>query len=88
MHYVREPHSTTICVHFYTAQCNLVRRAHVVYDCHVLIALLLAGAGAPTATARTVTQDLAVAHHYRKTDICRGEWRVIPDRIIEPTASS
>lgn len=50
---------------------------------HSIIALLVAVAVAPaTATARTITQDLAVAHHYWQTDICRGAWQVIPDTSV------
>jgi hypothetical protein len=50
---------------------------------YLLVVLLLAVAVAPaTATARTITQDLAVAHRYWQTDICRGEWRVIPDASL------
>lgn len=48
-----------------------------------LIMALAAAAIAPVAApARSIAQDLDVAQRYWQTDICRGQWKVIPDATL------
>lgn len=49
---------------------------------YLLAALFLTVIAAPAAEARTIQQDLDVAHRYWKTDVCRGEWKIIADATL------
>ena len=45
----------------------------------IILALLAFPADA---AARTIQQDLNVAHRYWKTEVCRGQWQVIEDAAL------
>jgi hypothetical protein len=49
----------------------------------LLVALAVSAIAAPAASAATIHDDLDAAQSYWQSDVCRGQWQVVPDMTLK-----